>query len=56
MITYIDSENQQEYLKYTVLFGNASVKLGLLPFDKEVGINEDGSPITEKWMYYEDGG
>ena len=44
MITYINDENKYDY---TVLFSKASVKLGLLPFDKEIGVNPDGTSIVE---------
>lgn len=53
MITYINSENKQDY---TVLFNKASAKLGLLPVEKEVGLNPDGTPIIEQWKYVESNG
>lgn len=46
MITYIDSENKQDY---TILFNKASARLGLSPIDKEVGLNPDGSPIIQRF-------
>lgn len=44
MITYIDSNNKQDY---TVLFNKASARLGLTPIEKEVGLNTDGTPIIQ---------
>ena len=46
MITKVSDSN-------VVLFNKASIKLGLLPFDKEVGVDADGTVITEKWKYYQ---
>lgn len=54
MITYINNENKNDY---TVLFEKASAKLGLLPVEKEVGLDSDGNPIIEYYKYVEvDGG
>ncbi len=48
MITYIDSNNRQNY---TVLFDMASAKLGLAPVKKETGIDAEGNPIIENYKY-----
>lgn len=48
MITYINSENKQNY---TVLFDMASAKLGLAPVKKQTGFNPDGTPIIENYKY-----
>ena len=45
MITYIDSSNKQDY---TVLFNKASMKLGLIPIEKEV-VDKNGEIRLEYW-------
>lgn len=53
MITYINNENKQDY---TVLFDKASAKLGLVPVEKEVGLEADGTPIIKQYKYVESNG
>lgn len=51
MITYIDENKNGS--EYNVLFKKASAKLGLLPVEKEVGLDPDGNPIIEYHKYVE---
>ena len=46
MITYIDTNNKE---KYTVLFEKASAKLGLMPIDKEITL-ENGEVVHEYYV------
>ena len=51
MITYIDENKNGS--EYNVLFKKASAKLGLLPVEKEVGLDADGKSIIEYHKYVE---
>ena len=51
MITYINENINGN--DYNVLFKKASAKLGLLPIEKEVGVDADGKPIIEYQKYVE---